>query len=374
MSNPQNPTTGSSPSRTQDSNKPGSTADELPNPLKSRSLTKRPLRDLVAELAPDKGFPETDFFTTFSEDGSRRSARARKPIARMSPEPVSPPPKPPKTKTATKHLPKRPRTAASNPLAAKASYTDTGRDKAPKEVEAGPSSAGTSETVATQAAEAYLSDSGSLDIPGLPTASCDRCNDVCLNCVSLTMSAVNLLKSPDDRNTWYIGPYGMFEIGPLRFPRGRKSVTYVRGRMSAETWATRVDAEAAGVELDSETDDDNDETARAESGVEMGHGDVVAAGSGLYSMMEPEDDETVGEEGGEGGEGLEEVDLEDLIKEWRDFCWLGQKNGWGPWLNGLVRPAHIDRKKWNERSRRRAAALNARYEAKIAANRARSRL
>lgn len=200
---------------------------------------------------------------------------------------------------------------------------------------------------------------------------------MCLDCVRRTMSAINLLKSPDGRNTWYIGRYGMFEIGPVRFPQTRRSVTYVRGRMSAETWDTRADAEAAGVELDSETEDEDDEAVRAEFGADMGHKNTVAAGEGLYSAMGPEDDETVDEEGDEDGgelEELEEVDLEELIKEWREFCSLAQMKGWGPWLNGFARPAHIDRKEWNERSRRNADAVNARHEARIAANRAKNLL
>lgn len=372
------PTSGSSSPTTQDSNKPGSAADKLPTPPKSPRPTKRPPRNLVAELAPDEGFPDTDFFSSFNEEGSRRSARVRKPIVKMASEPVSPPPKPTKKKRpARTNPPKRPRAAASRPSAAEASYTDAGRDKAPEEVEGGPSSAGTSDAATEQATEACLSDSCHLDIPGLPTTLCDNCNDVCLDCVNLTMSAINLLKSPDGRNTWYIGRYGMFEIGPVRFPQTRRSVTYVRGRMSAETWATRADAEAAGVELDPETedeDDEDDEAVRAEFGAEMGHEDTMAAAAGLYSTIGLEDDETVDGEGDEDVEELEEVDLEELIKEWREFCWLAQKNGWGPWLNGSARPAHIDRKKWNERSRRNADAVNARHEARIAANRAKNLL
>ncbi|KFZ10410.1 hypothetical protein V502_08133 [Pseudogymnoascus sp. VKM F-4520 (FW-2644)] len=374
MNASQSPTSGSSSPTTQDSNKLGSAADKLPTPPKSRSPTKRLPRNLVAELASDTGFPDTNFFSSFNEEGSRRSTRVRKPIVKMASETVSPPPKPTKKKRpARTNPPKRPRAAASRPSATEASYTDTGRDKAPEEVEGGPSSGGTADAATEQATEASLSDSCDQDIPGLLTILCENCNDVCLDCVNLTMSAINLLTSPDGRNTWYIGRYGMFEIGPVRFPQTRRSVTYVRGRMSAETWATRADAEAAGVELDSETENEDDETVRAESGAEMGHEDTMASAAGLYSAMGPEDDETVDEEGEELEE-LEEVDLEELIKEWREFCFLAQMKGWGPWLNGSARPAHIDKKKWNERSRRNADAVNARHEAKIAANRAKNLL
>ncbi|OBT61992.1 hypothetical protein VE03_08285 [Pseudogymnoascus sp. 23342-1-I1] len=366
----QNPT--SSPTA-QGPNKPCSVADKLPTPPKSPKPTKRPARNLLAELAPDKGFPETNFFSSFTEDGSRRSTRARKPIVRTAPEPVSPPPELAKKKRPTRtNRPKRLRAAASRSSAKKATYADTGYDKAPEEVEAGPPSAGISEAAVEQAAEAYISDSCYLDT-GLSTTHCDRCNDVCRNCASQTMSAVNLLESPDGRNTWYVGPYGLFEIGQLRFPRTRKSVTYVRGEIWAETWATPADAEAAGVELDSETEDGDDEAVRAEFDVEMGNEDAVVAAAGLYSMMGAGDDETVDGEDGENGEEpekAEEVGLEELIREWREFCLIGRKEGWVPWLSCLERPAHIDRKKWTERSRRRADELNARHEAKIAAKRA----
>ena len=378
MNASQSPTSSSSSPTTQDSNKLGSAADKLPTPPKSPSATKRPPRNLVAELASDTGFPETDFFCRINEEGSRRSARVKKPIVKMASETVSPPPKPTKNKRpARTNPPKRPRAAASRTPAAEASYTNTCRDKAPEEVEDGPSSANTSDAATEQATKACVSDSSHLDIPGLPTTLCDNCNDKCLDCVRRTMSAINLLKSPDGRNTWYIGRYGMFEIGPVRFPQTRRSVTYVRGRMSAETWATRADAEAAGVELDSETEDEDDEAVRAEFDADMGHKNTVAAGEGLYSAMGPEDDETVDEEGDEDGEELEEleeVDLEEFIKEWREFCSLAQMKGWGPWLNGFARPAHIDRKEWNERSRRNADAANARHEARIAANRAKNLL
>lgn len=291
---------------------------------------------------------------------------------RMAHKLASPPPKPAKTE-----WPKRPRAAASMPPATTASYTDTGHDKASEEVNTGPSPGGISEATVEQAAEGYLSDSCYTDIPDLPIALCDRCNDVCLVCARQTMSAVNLLESPDGRNTWYVGPYGLFEIGQLRFPQPRKSVTYVRGDIWAETLASAEDAEAAGVELDSETEDGDDGAVRAGFDVEIGNDEAVSAGTELYSMMGPEDDETIDEEDGEGGEELEEVeevDLEELIKEWREFCVIGQKAGWGPWLSCFERPAHIDRKKWNERSRRRTDALNAKHEAKLAANRARSSL
>lgn len=45
--------------------------------------------------------------------------------------------------------------------------------------------------------------------------------------------------------------------------------------------------------MDSETEDEDGEAVQAEFGVEMGHGDVVAAASALYLMIEPEDEETV---------------------------------------------------------------------------------
>lgn len=375
MNASQSPTSGSSSPTTQDSNKLGPAADKLPTPPKSPSSTKRPPRNLVAELASDTGFPDTDFFCSVNEEGSRRSARVRKPIVKMASEPMSPAPKPTKKKRPTRtNPPKRPRAAAPRPSAAEASYTDTGRDKAPEEVEGGPSPGGTADAATDKATETNLSDSGHLDIPDLPTTLCDNCNDVCLDCVNRTMSAINLLMSPDGRNTWYIGRYGMFEIGPVRFPQTQRSVTYVRGRMSAETWATRADAEVAGVKLDSETEDKDDEAVRAEPSAEMEHKDTMTAAAGLYSTIGLEDDETVDEEGDDDGEELEELDLEELIKEWREFCWLAQKKGWGPWLNGSARPAHIDKKKWNERSRQNADAVNARHEARIAANRAQNLL
>ncbi|KFY50240.1 hypothetical protein V496_09480 [Pseudogymnoascus sp. VKM F-4515 (FW-2607)] len=332
----QNPTKGPSPPTPQDSNKPCSATDKLRIPPKSPNPLRRLVRNLAAELAPDKGFPETDFFSSFSEDGLRHSARARKPVVRMAHKLASPPPKPAKTKR-----PKRPRAAASMPPATTASYTDTGQDKASEEVNTGPSP-------------------GDISVPDLPIALCDRCND-----------------SPDGRNTWYVGPYGLFGIGQLRFPQPRKSATYVRGDICAETWASAEDAEAAGAKLDLEMEDGDDEAVRAGFDVEIGNEEAVSAGTELYSMMGPEDDETIDEEDGEGGEELEEaeeVDLEELIKEWREFCVIGQKAGWGPWLSCFERPAHIDRKKWNERSRRRADALNAKHEAKLAANRARTSL
>lgn len=372
MNASQNPANGPSPPTPQGSNKSCSATDKLPNPPKSLSPPRRLVRNLASELAPDKGFPETDFFSSFTEDGLRHSVRARKPVVRMAHKLASSPPKPAKTKR-----PKRPRAAASMPSATQAGYTDTSHDKAPEEVNTGPSPGGISEAAMEQAAEAYFSDSFYTGIPDLPIALCDSCNDVCLVCARQTMSAVNLLESPDGRNTWYVGPYGLFEIGQLRFPQPRKSVTYVRGDIRAETWASAEDAEAAGVGLDSEMEDGDDEAVRAGFDVEMANEEAVSAGTGLYSTTGLGDDETVHEEDGEGGEELEdaeEVDLEELIKEWREFCVIGQKAGWGPWLSCFERPAHIDRKKWNERSRRRADALNAKHEAKLAANRARSSL